>query len=76
MIPAKWVVPLDEVPEGHALIVALRAIGLTISVFVDFHKISAALFGRKGHEDSSTKNEGATEVLTNTIALIESEFLR
>jgi len=68
--------PLNEIPKGHAFIIALCAIRFATLVIVYFHHISAPFFGRKRHVDAATQNERAAEVLTDTGVLVEQKVFR
>src|SRR6266852_463561 len=70
LIQAKRVMPLDEIPKGHASIISLLLIGLAVFVLVHFNHVGAAISGRKWREDSATENEWPPKVITNTIALL------
>lgn len=73
LIQAERVVPLNEIPKGHAFIISLCPIRLAVFVLVHFNHVGTTLFGRKRHEDAATQNEAPAEVITNAIALIESK---
>ena len=72
-VQGERIVPLNEVPKGHAFIIALCVIRSTILVFVNFHHIYAPLFGGKWHVDAATQNERATEVLANTGVFVKAK---
>ena len=59
LIQPERVVPLDEIPKGHASMISLCPIRLSVLVLIYFNHVSTAFFGRKWHEDPATQNEGS-----------------
>jgi len=76
LIQAERVVPLNEIPKGHASMISLCLIRLAVFVLIYLNHVSAAFFGRKWHEDPATQNEGSTKVLANAVALLISKVFR